>query len=266
MIEEKPLPGLRGRTSEETDYAVRQRSRMLVALALLLVALGMVVIKDWDFWFPPDQAAEVDDVTDTTASVETSQTPVELKPGPPATKTRKHTVPKPAVAQGQMMPVITNRAALPPLQVEVVVGDEHRTLRSRNNSVKVDLRPRSPAVAETEATATAENSEVASNGLATEASERVRLSADAAQVLTRPVNPDYPLLARQMKVQGSVMLQALIGRDGVIQDLRTLSGPAILAAAAQEAVKQWRFKPFLQAGEPVETQAHITVNFTISTN
>ena len=77
-----------------------------------------------------------------------------------------------------MMPVITNRAALPPLQVEVVVGDEHRTLRPGSNSVKVDLRPRSPAVAENEATATAANSEVAANSSATDASERVRLSAD----------------------------------------------------------------------------------------
>jgi protein TonB len=68
-----------------------------------------------------------------------------------------------------------------------------------------------------------------------------------------------------MKVQGSVILQALIGRDGSIQDLRVVSGPAILAAAAREAVKQWRFKPYLQDGSPIETQARIIVNFTIST-
>jgi protein TonB len=48
--------------------------------------------------------------------------------------------------------------------------------------------------------------------------------------------------------------------------LQILSGPSILAAAAREAVKQWHFKPYLQNGQPVETQARITVNFTISTN
>jgi protein TonB len=69
-----------------------------------------------------------------------------------------------------------------------------------------------------------------------------------------------------MKVQGSVILQALISRNGVIQDLRVVSGPPILASAAQEAVKQWHFKPHLQGTEPVETQTRITVNFTISTN
>jgi len=265
MIEEKPLSAVRGEMPEDADYEGRQRSRMLVALALLLVALAMVIIKDWDFWFPPEQAVDVEDDTDTVASTETLQAPAEVRPTLPSTKTRKRAA-KPAVAQAQTMPII-NRAALPPLQVEVVVGDNHRTLSASNNSVKVDLRPRSPVVAEGQSAApAAANSEVASNGFATDASERVRLSADTTQVLSRPVNPDYPLLARQMKVQGSVILQALIGRDGIIQDLRTVSGPAILAAAAQEAVKQWHFKPYLQDGEPVETQAHITVNFTISTN
>jgi len=94
----------------------------------------------------------------------------------------------------------------------------------------------------------------------------VQVSPQAAQSVTVSVPPDYPLLARQMKVQGVVSLQALIARDGTIQELQILSGPEILATAAREAVKQWHFKPYLQNGQPVETQARITVNFTISTN
>jgi protein TonB len=66
-----------------------------------------------------------------------------------------------------------------------------------------------------------------------------------------------------MKVQGSVLLQVLIGTDGVIRDLRVLSGPAILASAAREAVREWKFKPYLQNGRAVETSANVTVNFTI---
>jgi len=58
-------------------------------------------------------------------------------------------------------------------------------------------------------------------------------------------------------------LQAVVGTDGVISDLRVLSGPAILTAAAQQAVRQWRFKPYLQNGQAVETKARITVNFSI---
>ena len=74
------------------------------------------------------------------------------------------------------------------------------------------------------------------------------------------------MLARQMKVQGSVVLQVLIGRDGLIQNLQVVSGPPILASAAREAVRQWHFKPHYEGTESVETQARITVNFTISTN
>jgi protein TonB len=102
--------------------------------------------------------------------------------------------------------------------------------------------------------------------LTNDAAERVQMSADTTEVVSRPVRPGYPLLARQMKVQGSVILQALIGKDGVIQDLRVVSGPPILATAAQTAVRQWHFKPHFEGNEAVETQAKITVNFTISTN
>jgi protein TonB len=99
-----------------------------------------------------------------------------------------------------------------------------------------------------------------------DAADRMQISADASNIVARPVKPSYPLLARQMKVQGSVILQAMIGRDGIIQNLRLVSGPHILASAAEDAVRQWHFKPHLQDNEPVETQAKITVNFTISTN
>jgi len=100
---------------------------------------------------------------------------------------------------------------------------------------------------------------------ASSAGEGVKMSSDTSHVLAHPVRPSYPLLARKMRVEGAVVLQALIGAQGTIQDLKVLSGPAILASAAQEAVRQWRFKPYLQNGAPVETEAKITVNFTIST-
>jgi protein TonB len=140
------------------------------------------------------------------------------------------------------------------LEVEVVAGDEHRTIQAGTNSVKVDLQPRTPVTQASSDT-----------GGVADATGRVHLSPGAAQIISRPVEPNYPLLAKQMKVQGAVVLEALIGRDGNIQDLHILSGPTILSAAAREAVKQWRFKPYLQSGEAVETEARITVNFTIST-
>jgi protein TonB len=109
--------------------------------------------------------------------------------------------------------------------------------------------------------AAASPTETASSAPVTNAGERVQMSADSRQELAgRAVRPDYPLLARQMKIQGEVPLMASIATDGHVQSLQVLGGPAILADAAQAAVRQWRFK---QQG--VETQIPISVVFTIST-
>jgi protein TonB len=250
----------------EAGSEPKQRRQMLAALALLLVALIAVFIKDKSFWqqylFPSSPAAEsdtLDQASPDSASQHSSAQPA--TPAPP--KVKQHAVVATATAPPILSPVVTNRAVLPPLEVEVVAGDQHQTIRPGNPSIKVDLQPRSP-VTSSSAAATGP-SESAAGGLATDAAERVRLSPGTAEVVSHPVEPNYPLLARQMKVQGSVVLQALIGKEGNIQDLRVLSGPTILSAAAREAVRQWRFRPYLQAGQPVETEARITVNFTIST-
>jgi protein TonB len=235
---------------------------MLIALALLLLALILVLVKDRDFWFPPAPAASSESEPVEQVAPE-AQTPTQATPNraKPSSSERSKTKPRmpPAVTATPapaLAPVVTSRTVLPPLEVEVVAGDEHRTIQAGTNSVKVDLQPRTPV--------TSSPLPSDSPGVA-DATGRVHLSAGAAQIISRPVEPDYPLLAKQMKVQGAVVLEALIGRDGNIQDLHILSGPAILSAAAREAVKQWRFKPYLQSGEAVETEARITVNFTIST-
>ncbi|HXX28145.1 MAG TPA: energy transducer TonB [Terriglobales bacterium] len=94
------------------------------------------------------------------------------------------------------------------------------------------------------------------------ASETERIAGDQAQQ-DLSINSPYPLLAGQMAIQGSVLLETLIGADGVVEEMRVLSGPTILVSAAREAVRQWRFKPYLANGQPVETQARVTVNFKI---
>jgi len=266
LPEENELIELNSSFGDDTEQ--KQRRQMLIALALLLVALILVLVKDHEFWFPPapPSQAESEPVDQTPADANTpsktltapSQSVVRAR-----TKGKSHTsppapAPNPAPA---LAPVVTNRAVLPPLEVEVVAGDEHRTIQPGTNSVKVDLQPRTPI---TSAQGTPVQSSSSPGGVA-DAAGRVHLSQGAAEIISRPVEPNYPLLAKQMKVQGAVVLEALIGRDGNIQDLHVLSGPTILSAAAREAVKQWRFKPYLQSGEAVETEARITVNFTIST-
>lgn len=95
--------------------------------------------------------------------------------------------------------------------------------------------------------------------------QRVRVSQGVqAGLLIRKVQPAYPPLARQARIQGSVLLQAEISKDGSIENLRLISGHPMLAPAAIEAVKQWKYRPYILNGEPVEVETQITVNFTLS--
>jgi protein TonB len=95
--------------------------------------------------------------------------------------------------------------------------------------------------------------------------QRVRVSQGVtAGLLVRRIQPVYPPLARQARIQGSVLLQAEISKDGSIQNLRLISGHPMLAPSAIEAVKQWKYRPYILNGEPVEVETQITVNFTLS--
>ena len=222
-----------------------QTRRLLLALVLLLAALAAVLIKDRDFWFG-DGSAAIEPYTPETSA--TAQTPVnsaaqsnQIAQAP----TQKKQITPPVVAQRtqeEVPAVSANRTVLPPLDVEVVAGSKHSRLRPGNNATKLEIA--------TPATKSAPRMETATNAAQHEA------IADATK-------PAYPPLAQHMNVQGSVVLQALIGADGIIENLRVMSGPAILAAAAQQAVREWRFKPIVQNGQAVESKATITVNFTI---
>src|SRR5664280_2940587 len=83
-------------------------------------------------------------------------------------------------------------------------------------------------------------------------------------LLISKVQPTYPPLARLARIQGTVVLHALIGKDGSIQDLSVVSGHPMLIQAAMDAVKQWRYKPYLLNGEPVLMETTINVNFELS--
>jgi protein TonB len=84
-----------------------------------------------------------------------------------------------------------------------------------------------------------------------------------AGLLIRRVEPDYPALARQTHLQGTVQLHAVIGRDGSIDSLEVLSGHPLLVKAALDAVRQWRYRPTLLGGEPVAVETYITVHFVL---
>lgn len=82
--------------------------------------------------------------------------------------------------------------------------------------------------------------------------------------LIRRVQPSYPQLARSARIQGAVVLFAVISRAGTIDNLRVLSGHPLLVPAAIEAVRQWRYRPYILNSEPIEVETQITVNFILA--
>jgi TonB family protein len=257
-----PVPRLPQSASPNAN-AIKQQRLMVAAFIMLVIALVAVLYHDRDFWFPDQQLVQEQPEPASPAPATSSAVPIKQAPAAPKTKAHHRAAPGPQIVQDPGPAVTTVRTVLPPLDVEVIAGDSRRNLHPSSNSVKVDLQ-RGAAPSRARNNAPAENDPEPAQVV--KAAERVEVSANAADLVTHSVTPGYPTLARQMKVQGSVIMLAVIGRDGLIQQLRLVSGPPILAGAAQEAVRQWHFKPHYIGAEPVETQAKITVNFTISTN
>jgi TonB family protein len=245
----------------KAGFATTQSRRLQIALVLLLVALAVVVATDRDFWFSSEQASESDAAEpEIQAKSSTATAPVKTveAPAAQAANAKKQLAPKTSVAPTIAAPPqqeaansnsnspVVSRTVLPPLDVEVVAGDTHRTVHPGSNVAKVEISGSGD-----------------SNRVSTDAAGRERLASAAVPELRQTIDSNLPLLGQHSKVQGSVVLQAVVGADGNIENLRVVSGPAILSAAAQQAVRQWRFKPYLQNGQPVETKARITVNFSI---
>ncbi len=78
------------------------------------------------------------------------------------------------------------------------------------------------------------------------------------------VEPEYPAIARLAHIQGAVVLHAIIGKEGKIENLQAVSGPPLLIRAALDAVRQWRYRPYLLNGDPVEVETQVTVNFILA--
>jgi len=97
--------------------------------------------------------------------------------------------------------------------------------------------------------------------------QRVRVLQGVSQgLLIKRVQPKYPKKARKEGIQGTVVLHAIISKEGDITSLELVSGDPLLASAAIEAVKQWKYKPYLLQGNPVAVDTEIVENFTLSRN
>ncbi len=92
----------------------------------------------------------------------------------------------------------------------------------------------------------------------------MKISQGVAQgLIMKRVAPEYPRSALTMRIEGAVELAATISKEGEIKDVKVLKGDPQLSRAAVQAVKQWKYKPYLLNGEPVEIQTQITVNFNL---
>jgi TonB family protein len=231
----------------------KRHGRVLIAFVLVLAAVAVFVMKYRPYWL---DSLSFEEARNQPASEVTKTSEPPAKHVKSRKSANQHTPPvseaQPAESSEQADVVIA------PLRVDVTYSSgQHETLLARNSAIRVDM-DRDPGQAVAMPAPAPETGVV-------QAAERVRYSDQAMEVVVRPVEPVYPLLAQQSHVQGSVVLHARVSKDGTVQALKVISGPDILTTAALEAVKQWRFKPHYESGEAVPTETHITVNFTIST-
>ena len=219
------------------EPAAREKWRLGVLVALaVLGAFALVFI--YYRWFGNIQP-------ESEAGVSTSETAAE-KSGVIRASSRRTTskhgsdsvVAPTSETELTLAPGITESAIRSPLAVEVISSDGKRQIiGTRNDSIYLGLHDKTP------------------------------VSPDVADA-----NAGYgrtavdPVLAKQQTMEGSVVLLARIDKDGNIQSLQAISGPEILFAAAREAVKQWRFKPYYTSEQAVESETEITVKFAISTH
>jgi len=237
----------------------KRRVQLFLALALLLAALTLVVLRNRQFWL---DALGFEEVSDQTASATISKSEERVKPAHPRKGGTKQSAPSAAEARaevaGEPQAILLN-----PLQVDVTYSSgKHQTIVARNSAFHMDLPNSQQSFA---VPSGAISSAVGGETGAAVAADKVRFASQTVELVGHPVKPVYPALAQRANVQGSVILQAQIGEDGNVQAVQVVSGPSILTSAALEAVKQWHFKPRLEAGKAVPTETRITVNFTIST-
>lgn len=107
-------------------------------------------------------------------------------------------------------------------------------------------------------------SPAADNNAPSKAPKQLSVSADVmAENLLNKVMPQYPAAAKKARIQGTVVLSALIGKDGNVQSLRVLSGPAELQQSSLDAVRQWTYKPYLLNGDPIEVKTTVNVVYSL---
>jgi protein TonB len=193
----------------------------------------------------------------------------EMTPQAAMTQAPKPPKPVPARAAAEVtVPDTTTDLAMPPAPLVVEGGKRHSN--SSPQQAEAQLAPPSlDAVASTAkpglgGVVSTAKVDVPRLAAAPPPPQRIQVSQGVTQgLLIRQVKPQYPVMARETRVEGDVLLSAVIDKDGAVSDVRAISGPALLIPPALQAVRQWRYKPYLLNGQPVEVETQIKVQFRL---
>ena len=247
-------------TALETDAKQRWILRMLFTVAVLGAVIVVVVYHSW--------FRDLVTGAPTEAPASVSETTVEKPRHVTSAKNRRATSKRRAPAVIQSAPDeqmtlasgIAESTMRSPLAVEVVSGGgQHQVIGTRDDAVYLNSHAFNSHAKPVE-TSNAVDGDAGYGEV--QAAERVRVSG--TELASLPVRTVDPLPAKQQLMEGAVVLLAQIDKDGNIESLQPITGPKIFFAAAVEAVKQWRFKPYYQSGQAVDSEAQITVRFAIS--
>jgi TonB family protein len=143
-------------------------------------------------------------------------------------------------------------------------ADESGALRASSDGKATTCFSNGTVVADTPKVGISEGNTRVSYSTTVGRGQRIRITPEVASgLLVHKVDPVYPAEARAARISGSVVLKAMISTTGDVTNLQLISGHPMLAPAAIEAVKQWKYKPYLLNGKPVEIDTQVTVNYSL---
>ena len=219
----------------EANAKVLRRDPWMTVLTLVVVALALFL--GWMLGYVRSPRAAFVRRAGTSARTAPQAAPATPAENAPSTSTAVRT-PEP--------PIVTNPKPAAPEQAKVSSGPPVGGLEVYEKGKVIFETPPS------------------SNSVKDSNSQPVTVPSNVAdQYVLLRVEPEYPEAAREQHIQGSVALAALVGKDGTVEKLSTISGDPQLAAAATDAVRQWRFKPVLRNGSAEEFQTQINVSFRL---
>ena len=259
-----------------------QKTLMVVIAVLALAALGYLGYSEFGKSSKPPAVRRVSSPQDSTqaapapAPMSSSAAAPSTSVPIPASAATPTLAPKTATAPPEKPPAGAGKSQVVRIDANVNAHSEPGTKKQDSAPLLVKSGTKMPAQAEESAPSLPSPPTVESpddsnlNGLISSASSNlhkpslatIKVSQGVSQgLLIKRVQPTYPPAALQLHAQGAVQIEATINKEGTVINPKVLKGDPILAHAALDAVRQWRYKPYYLDGEPVEIQTQITVNF-----